>query len=102
MNIHIIINTILGLIFVICGYVVIKYKLLYLIAGYEPGKYDDDMLSKICGSHLLFSGFMIIVLSILLLFLNPYNTTANYLVIYSLLMIDMVIMVYECEKYARK
>ena len=98
---HIIINTLIGLMFVIFGFAMIKYKAVYLIAGYEPGKYDDDMLSKICGSHLLLSGFIIIVLNTLFFF-NPYNTMANYLIIYSILMIDIAIMAYECEKYAKK
>jgi len=101
MESHGIINASIGLMFVILGFIIMKYKAVYLMAGYKPGRYDDDKMSKICGSHLLFSGLMLILYSTLF-FLVPEQMTMHYIVMYSVFTIALIRMVYQCEKYARK
>ena len=99
--IHIIINCLIGFILFIFGFALLKYKAVDLIAGYQPGKYDDDKLSEIYGSHLMVAGFVLTLYSMLFYFL-PEHIIMHYLIMYSFLMIAIIRMVYQGEKYARK
>ena len=65
------INTITGILLVLLGFMIIKYKMTYLIAGYntsskkEQEKYDKDKLVNSVGKLLIILGTIIILGAIL-------------------------------------
>lgn len=61
MNIYI--KLMIGLLGVLLGFIMMKYKLGHLVSGVDIKKYDNDKVASIAGSHLILYGFISIFLS---------------------------------------
>jgi archaellum biogenesis protein FlaJ (TadC family) len=75
------INLITGLFLALMGFLIIKFKMTYLIAGYntsskkEREKYDKDKLVNYIGKLLIMSSLILIVGSLILLIIPSYEST---------------------------
>ncbi|RDY27747.1 hypothetical protein CHL78_008485 [Romboutsia weinsteinii] len=52
-----------GLLGVVLGFVIMKYKLGYLVSFINIKKYDNDKVANIAGSHIMVYGFVVIFLA---------------------------------------
>lgn len=74
------INLIIGFFLFMLGHIIIKYKMTYLIAGYntsskkEREKYDKNKLVKYIGSLLMLSSGSLLLGSLLSLIFRNYET----------------------------
>ncbi len=53
---------------VLLGFLIRKYQLADIIAGYDPNKYDKKQLCDIVGSNFLLMGLLMIFITILYFF----------------------------------
>lgn len=90
-----------GLLFFIIGFIMLKYKVAYLLAGYQAGKYDDDKLCQICGSHLIFLGFFVTSYGSLIFFF-PEQVITHTIVLTAVTFSTFIRMIYRVNKYAKK
>lgn len=56
---------IIGVFTIFFGYIINRFKLADIIAGYNPRKYDKNILCRIVGTNLILMGGMIVLVSIL-------------------------------------
>jgi len=90
-----------GILISIIGVVIFRFKTVHLLAGYKPGKYDDDKLSKISGSHLLFVGLWLILGSVFIFALPERIEMVGILISFGVIL-AIAKMIYHCNKYAKK
>ena len=61
--VNIYIELMVGLLGVILGFVIMKYKLGYLVSGVNIKKYDNNKVANIAGGHVMLYGLILIFLS---------------------------------------
>ena len=58
---------------VLLGFLIKKYQLADIIAGYDPNKYDKKKLCDIVGSNFLLMGLLLIFITIVYFFIPTLN-----------------------------
>lgn len=93
------INLFIGIFLLILGFCIKKFKMSYLIAGYntsskkERRKYDKNKLVRVIGNLIIYSSLILIISGFLSLFFTRYDGTIYFLsnILFVLVMIIGVI-----------
>lgn len=71
---NILFPTFTGLIGIILGICIKKYRMANIIAGFNPDKYDKDKVSDIAGDNVFLAGIVIIFFGILRVFFVEFKS----------------------------
>lgn len=92
---------ILGIFTIFLGYIINKFKFADIIAGFNPDKYDRDIICRIWGVNLGLMGALLTFLSIIYYFV-PSMSAALYETANTLIMIGCILNMILRAKYAEK
>lgn len=99
--IGVIIGCLAGLLGIIFGICIKKYKMASLIAGFNPNKHDEEKTCKIVGNNIFLAGIIIIFFSIINVVAKEYSDILNCAQIISVIAI-LINITYRTNKYALK
>lgn len=74
---NILFPTFAGLIGIILGICIKKYRMANIVAGFNPDKYDSDKVSDIAGSNIFLAGIVIIFFGMIKAFFVEYKSILN-------------------------
>lgn len=99
-----IISITVGLIGVLLGILIGKYKLAHIIAGFDPNKYDKDKLCEIVSSNIILFGILMIVYSMINYLAYDWikDTEISTILNVGTIIFILVNISYRSDKYARK
>ena len=64
-----IVRSLVGALLFVLGFIIIRFKAVWLISIYRPDKFNEDKLCNIIGSHLMFAGAIFVFFNVLIGFL---------------------------------
>lgn len=90
-----------GIFIFLIGIIIYKFKAVHLLTWYKPEKYDENKLSKISGSGLLFVGLWLILGSVFIFALPERVEIVGIMISFGVI-VAVVKSIYHSNKYAKK
>lgn len=92
---------VMGIFDVLLGFIIKRYQLADIIAGYDSHKYDKKKITDIVGSNFILMGLLIIFITIVYYFVPALNLdlyiTSMLIIIFGL----MIKIIWDTSKHAR-